>query len=53
MDKLIKKIKRQEEGFILTDEIKTVDDLLESIRKIGYTWNRKFAEDNLLFTVLL
>ncbi|MFK5894949.1 MAG: gamma-butyrobetaine hydroxylase-like domain-containing protein [Pseudomonadota bacterium] len=51
MDKLIKTIKREEEDLELTENIKTVDDLLVSIRNRGRIWNREFAEGNMLFTV--
>jgi DUF971 family protein/molybdopterin converting factor small subunit len=51
MDKLIKITKAQEEVIELTENIKTVDDLLTSLKKRGLIWEREFEEDRMLFTV--
>lgn len=51
MDKLIKITKSQEEVIELTENIRTVDNLLQSLRKRGLVWEREFAQDSMLFTV--
>ncbi len=51
MDKLIKITKSQEEEFMLTKEVKTIEDLLQVLRKRGLIWEREFANDSMLFTI--